>query len=78
MEEWSQIENLSLFPNPTSGTLTIQSSGSQDLKVINLVGSVVRTISVTAGESKQVDLSSLGAGSYYLQSKTKVIRFVIQ
>ncbi|MNU73255.1 hypothetical protein D3C71_627340 [compost metagenome] len=78
MEEWSQIENLSLFPNPTTGALTIQSSASQELKVVNLVGSVVRTINVTAGEGKQIDLTSLGAGSYYLQSKTKVIRFVIQ
>ncbi len=78
MEEWSQVENLSLFPNPTTGVLTVQSSGSQELKVVNLVGSVVQTIQVTAGESKQIDLTSLGAGSYYLQSRTKVIRFVIQ
>lgn len=78
LEEWSQVENLSLFPNPTTGNLTIQSSASQELKVVNLVGSIVQTIPVTAGESKQIDLTSLGAGSYYLQSRTKVIRFVIQ
>lgn len=78
LEELGQIENLSLFPNPTSGVLTIQSSSTQELKVINPVGSIVYTIRVTAGESKQLDLTALGAGSYYLQSRTKVIRFVIQ
>lgn len=78
LEELNQIDNLSLFPNPTTGNLTIQSSSSQELKIIDVVGNVVRKESVVAGVSKQVDVTSLGAGSYYLQSRTKVIRFVIQ
>jgi hypothetical protein len=78
LEEFDQIDNLSLFPNPTSGNLTIQSSGSQELKIIDVIGNVVRKETVVAGVSKQIDVTSLGAGSYYLQSRTKVIRFVIQ
>jgi hypothetical protein len=78
LEEWSQPDNLSLFPNPTTGILTIQSSLTQELKIIDVVGKVVHTEAVMAGVSKQIDVTSLGAGSYYLQSKTRVIRFVIQ
>lgn len=78
LEELNQIDNLSLFPNPTSGNLSIQSSNSQEVKIIDLVGNVVRKENLVAGVSKQIDVTSLGAGSYYLQSRTKVIRFVIQ
>ncbi len=78
LEELDEIDNLSLFPNPTTGNLTIQSSSSQELKIIDVIGNIVRKESVDAGISKQIDISSLGTGSYYLQSRTKVIRFVIQ
>lgn len=78
LEELDQIDNLSLFPNPTTGNLTIQSSSSQELKIIDVIGNVVRKENIVAGVSKQIDVTSLGAGSYYLQSRTKVIRFVIQ
>ncbi|WP_341900408.1 DUF2341 domain-containing protein [Fluviicola taffensis] len=78
LEELNQIDNLSLFPNPTNGNLTIQSSNSQELKIIDIIGNVVRKENIVAGVSKQIDVTSLGAGSYYLQSRTKVIRFVIQ
>nr|WP_294859234.1 DUF2341 domain-containing protein [uncultured Fluviicola sp.] len=78
LEELNQIDNLSLFPNPTTGNLTIQSSSSQELKIIDVIGNVVRKEHIVAGVSKQIDVTSLGAGSYYLQSRTKVIRFVIQ
>lgn len=77
LEELDSYHNLFLFPNPTTGNLTIQSSGSQVLKILDIIGNLVRTVDVEAGISKQVDLTSLGAGTYYLQSKTKVIRFVI-
>ncbi|TSJ46399.1 DUF2341 domain-containing protein [Fluviicola chungangensis] len=78
LEEFDQIDNLSVFPNPTTGNLTIQSSVSQELKIVDIIGNVVRKEQVVAGISKQIDLSILGTGSYYLQSRTKVIRFVIQ
>jgi len=78
LEELGQIDNLSLFPNPTTGNLTIQSSSSQELKIIDVIGNVVRKENIVAGVSKQIDVTSLGAGSYYLQSRTKVIRFMIQ
>lgn len=78
LEELSQIDNLTLFPNPTTGVLTIQSSSTQQLKIVDIVGNIVRKENIVAGVSKQIDLTSLGAGSYYLQSRTKVIRFVIQ
>ncbi|MDF3028187.1 MAG: hypothetical protein K0S23_2494 [Fluviicola sp.] len=78
MEEWNEIDNLSLFPNPTSGNLNIQSSSSQEVKIIDVVGNVVQKENIVAGVNKQIDVTTLGAGSYYLQSRTKVIRFVIQ
>jgi hypothetical protein len=78
LDELYEADNLSLFPNPTDGRLTIQSSVSQELKIIDIIGNVVRKETVVAGVSKQIDVHSLGAGSYYLQSQTKVIRFVIQ
>jgi len=77
LDEMGLIDNLFAFPNPTTGTLTIQSSSSQELKIIDVIGNVVRKEWVVAGVSKQTDLSSLGTGSYYLQSRTRVIRLVI-
>lgn len=77
LEEPDPIDNLSIFPNPTTGYLTIQSSSTQELRIIDVIGNVVRKESVVAGVNKQINLSSLGSGSYYLQSRTRVIRLVI-
>ena len=78
LEEFDQIDNLSVYPNPTTGSLSIQSSVSQQVKILDVIGNVVRSEDVIAGVSKLIDVRTLGTGSYYLQSRTKVIRFVIQ
>lgn len=78
LEELDEIENISLYPNPTSGNLTIESSETQELVILDAIGNRVHKEIIIAGKIKQINLEDLGAGIYYLQSKTKVIRFVIQ
>jgi len=73
--------DIRVFPNPTSKIITVQISGNQGLKqlqLFNAMGSLIKEFSVT--DSANIDVSSLTAGFYYLQVKEsrKAVRFVIR
>ena len=63
---------LSLYPNPTSGTLTLVShdaSGIKQVSVFDQSGKMIfreQRVMVN-GVAQQLDLSSLAAGSYHIQ-----------
>jgi hypothetical protein len=59
--------NLSLFPNPTTGNLTIQYDGKAGNKgnIMDAHGKVVLEISLT-GKTSHIDLKPFAAGMYYL------------
>jgi hypothetical protein len=69
------ITNLQVFPNPSSGIITIKSSKITHepipVKILDARGRVVRDLTIPAGEAHiQVDLRLEGAGMYFLRSPT--------
>lgn len=60
-----ELENISIFPNPTNGS--IQITGIEANSVINLVdvtGRVIETMNVNAGVSPVISLEKYSAGTY--------------
>jgi hypothetical protein len=65
-----ESENLSIYPNPVNSLLTIQcASGIEQLKVVSSSGAIVLS-EKGSGAKKQLDLSHLQQGLYFLQVKT--------
>ena len=63
-------ENLSIFPNPTSGIVYLQGlSGNGTLQVIDIQGRTILQQKISDTENK-VDLSAFPAGIYLLKTQT--------
>jgi subtilisin family serine protease len=62
----SAIE-IRIFPNPSSGIFTIETSEAVSLQLIDMLGKTVEVREVVAG-SHQLDLSSRGKGIYFLKA----------
>ena len=71
----SAENNFSVYPNPTSGNLTISfanvSSGKVSVKVMSAIGQeVYNETFVQSAENHTVDLSKCESGIYLVQIKT--------
>jgi len=68
----NEISNLfSIFPNPASGTFSIQSSEKiSSLEIINVLGEKVFTSTINH-QTSAIDLSSQPNGIYFIQIKTE-------
>lgn len=87
ISETANDNNISLFPNPTTGVFTIAMNDCIDctymINVYDILGNLVFTEKNTAGsESKTIDLSHLAKGIYHVQVNNnglaKNTRLVIQ
>ena len=59
-----ELPDLNLYPNPTAGTVIIQSQRDIDsIEVYSLLGKAVATFR----DTKEADISHLGAGIYYVK-----------
>lgn len=71
-----------LFPNPTSGRITLQSTGTMEqgeVIVTNLTGSVVHKsslASVNFSEGIELNMSRLKAGTYFVNLGKERVRFI--
>ncbi|MFZ6053319.1 fibronectin type III domain-containing protein [Halocola ammonii] len=62
-----ELSGVSVFPNPFSNSITIDSEQKLDnIRVMNVAGQVVYE---TAGDSRVIDLSKLESGVYFLEVK---------
>lgn len=59
-----------VYPNPTNGLVTVQSSDMKGLSVRNILGSTLKTLKFQAVSSKQLDLSDLKSGIYFISVET--------
>jgi hypothetical protein len=62
-----EISGLKLYPNPVLNALTIESQEDIILTLLDTKGRVVLRAEKSAGEIKTIDLSSLEAGTYFVQ-----------
>ncbi|MDD3280032.1 MAG: Omp28-related outer membrane protein [Bacteroidales bacterium] len=68
IREISQVHECKLFPNPTTGIVTLTSNEmeSVDIQVIDLMGRIVYAKNNVDISSAQLDLSSVNNGLYYI------------
>ena len=68
IEENTNPESLTLYPNPATTTFTIESTNKiRSIKVINVIGEVVSTSSPTGNSKTTIDLSGVAKGIYFVQ-----------
>ncbi len=70
VQEPSQVEGMSCFPNPTDGLVTIQSAmeSASHLAVTNILGQIILVKTVNAGsQSTTLNLSSFPSGLYLVR-----------
>ncbi|HRD37533.1 MAG TPA: T9SS type A sorting domain-containing protein, partial [Bacteroidia bacterium] len=60
---------LSIFPNPNSGSFTIQTKVDVVLEIVNELGQVVRNIKLDASNNHQTNITGLADGVYCLKDK---------
>jgi len=65
------VKNVSVYPNPASGRITVNinqagNAGNIVLAVYNLTGALVKTENITSGH-QQIDISNLSNGIYMLK-----------
>jgi hypothetical protein len=75
----SQVEKLSIYPNPTNGVLTITKDGSDigKIEVYNSLGSLIYSANVTDTKT-QIDLTQHANGIYFVRIGTTTKRTIKQ
>ncbi|MDD2385903.1 MAG: T9SS type A sorting domain-containing protein, partial [Bacteroidales bacterium] len=72
---------VSVYPNPASETINIVTDNAKTITITNLVGQIVKEISVT-NEIETIDISNLNAGIYFAKlskaNETAVLKIVIE
>ncbi len=58
--------DLKIFPNPNSGTFTIQSFSEGLYSIVNSIGQTVQFFRLTAGNSYLVNIENLSSGIYFI------------
>lgn len=79
----SEDINFDVFPNPTSGNVTISSSMAIDeVIVLDNVGRIVQVVSGEKATEMQLSLEHLATGSYHIQTKfgttSKMTKLIVQ
>jgi hypothetical protein len=79
LNEWEDQSQLSIYPNPSTGevVLTSNSSIEQEVNVFDAFGKLCATI-MKSSTSKQIDLSYLVEGVYFVQVENEVRKLVIK
>jgi hypothetical protein len=67
-------ENISVYPNPTTGSLNIEAENATKIQVVSLLGQLVKEEELKI-ENKKIDISTLQNGVYFLKvfDKDKLI-----
>ncbi|MDH4473303.1 MAG: DUF2341 domain-containing protein [Fluviicola sp.] len=78
VQELDFVENISVFPNPNNGVFTVQSSLSQTVVLTDALGHLIQKVELTSGQAQQLELKELNSGVYFLVSRTKVVRVVVE
>ena len=61
-------QNLAIYPNPTTGMVSVKAEGLNHISVFNLMGQVVMQQAVA--DQADIDLSALPKGTYFIKAVT--------
>lgn len=74
-KEFELFKNVSVFPNPTSGNISISDlKGAKIIYIVNVLGQTVKTMEA----SLSVDISDLVSGVYFLQTDNGLKRRIVK
>ena len=81
VENYSEKINITVFPNPTTQYINIDSNKKSDLTIYDASNKIVKVEKIE--KQDQVDLNDLAPGIYFMQfyrknSKLKTIKIIIQ
>jgi len=62
----TQKHVLSIFPNPNNGSFTIETTSDMTLNIINGLGEIIRTITLSASHNYQTSVTNLPDGVYFI------------
>ncbi len=65
-----QTANVSLYPNPTQGEVTLEGEGLQSVRIVNAFGQTVYNAKVE-GDQVRIDLSNMAKGVYVMHIGTE-------
>ena len=57
----------SVYPNPVKETLNINCEGSQEIRLYNTLGMLVKAVNTEGESTVQIDMSGMACGTYILQ-----------
>ena len=70
-------ESIALYPNPTNGTLYIESQGDASIfSISNMLGQTVMTGNIA--DSQTIDVSGLDDGMYFICIGQRTVKFVVR
>jgi hypothetical protein len=59
-----------IYPNPNKGAFTVKGETQLDLKLVNQLGQVIRTIKLEEQDAYYVSIEALPSGIYFLVGQT--------
>ncbi|AZA92228.1 Por secretion system C-terminal sorting domain [Chryseobacterium nakagawai] len=74
-ETKSTQKNLTLYPNPTNGPLSISSDKNSEAKIYSIDGKVLKTVQVQKGPN-EISISELPKGVYFIKTATESTKVI--
>lgn len=71
----SSKKEISIYPNPTSGPLSIKTEKATDAQVYGMDGKLVKTLPITKGINN-IDISELPKATYILKTSTESFKII--
>jgi hypothetical protein len=64
-------ENISIYPNPSTGIVTIDNAQGETIEILNILGEEVFALS-NASDNQKIDLSDLPCGNYFIRINSEL------
>jgi len=69
IEQFTENESILMYPNPNSGSFTIQTKEDVVLEIVNELGQLVKTVKLDTNNNHQTTITGLADGVYCLKDK---------
>ena len=80
--EFEEKSKFTIYPNPSKGTISIETDSNSNYQVINQLGQMVKTFKVEANVTNTIDLQNLNDGIYFIkeaeQTNNKPYKLIIK
>lgn len=77
LESENELEDISIFPNPTSGLVRVNTNKNTKIEVMDVTGHILMS-KTTQEESTTLDVSNLPVGMYFIVTENKTLKFLKQ